>query len=74
LVLDYAGAGSADAEARLSRLAAWVLAADQLGQAYGLKLPGHELPQGLGDTQRREALQALALWQAGGGASKAAHG
>jgi len=74
LVLDYAGAGNADVEARLSRLAAWVLAADQLGQGYGLKLPGHELPQGLGDTQRREALQALALWQPGGKPPQAAHG
>ena len=74
LVLDYASAGSADVEARLSRLAAWVLAADQLGQAYGLRLPGHELQQAGGDSQRREALQSLALWQAGSAFSKAAHG
>ena len=32
--------GLADREARLSRLAAWVLQADRLGLDYGLRLPG----------------------------------
>lgn len=67
LVLDYAVAGAArgadDAEARLSRLAAWVLAAERDGQAFSLKLPGLTLPPAGGETQRREALTALALWQ-----------
>jgi hypothetical protein len=33
----------ADREARLSRLAAWVLQADKLGQDYGLRLPGQQI-------------------------------
>lgn len=68
LVLDYAAAGAEGIEARLSRLAAWVLAAERLGQGYGLKLPGRELPSGSGEAQRRDALEALALWQPGGAA------
>ncbi len=63
LVLDYAATGALDAEARLSRLAAWVLAAEHSGQGFGLRLPGHDLPQASGDVQRRSALEALALWQ-----------
>jgi uncharacterized protein (DUF58 family) len=65
LVLDYAAAGVLDAEARLSRLAAWVLAAEHSGQGFGLRLPGQELPQATGEGQRRSALEALALWQPG---------
>ena len=40
---------------RLSRLAAWVLAADRAGADYGLRLPGLELAPGDGDAQRRAA-------------------
>ena len=55
-------AGLAD-EARLSRLAAWVLAAHRAGASYGLRLPGVELPRGQGEAQRRACLEALALWR-----------
>ena len=51
-----------DAEARLSRLAGWVLAAHRAGLPYGLSLPGVEIAQGDGDAQRRACLEALALW------------
>ncbi len=64
LLLDYAATGAADAEQRLSRLAAWVLAAEHSGQGFGLRLPGQELPQASGEAQRRQALEALALFQA----------
>jgi uncharacterized protein (DUF58 family) len=47
------------AEARLSRLAAWVLAADRAGMACGLQLPGQTLEPGLGDGHRRAALDML---------------
>jgi len=50
----------ADLEARLSRLAAWVLVADREGLNYGLRLPGFELPSAAGDAQRHAALRALA--------------
>ena len=69
LTLDWQsarGATGGAAEQRLSRLAAWVLAADRAGHAYRLQLPGAELPAGLGDAQRRAALDTLALWGARG--------
>jgi uncharacterized protein (DUF58 family) len=58
-----AAVGGADVEARLSRLAAWVLAADRAGLTYGLRLPGQEQAvAGFGDAHRRAALERLALW------------
>ncbi len=54
--------GLADEE-RLSRLAAWVLAAHRGGADFGLRLPGLELPLAQGDAQRRASLEALALWR-----------
>ena len=66
LVLDLAQAGVPDAESRLKRLAAWVLSAERLGLNYALHLPGVDLPSAGGEAQRRSALEALALWQAGG--------
>lgn len=50
-------------EARLSRLAGWVLAADRAGTPYGLRLPGVELAPGRGDRHRAACLQALALFE-----------
>lgn len=64
LTLDWHAARGADAERRLARLAAWVLAADREGHAYALQLPGTGVPLGQGDGQRRAALEALALWRA----------
>jgi uncharacterized protein (DUF58 family) len=53
--------GAANAEQRLSRLAGWVLAAEQAGAAYGLRLPGLERAPGRGEAHRSACLQALAL-------------
>lgn len=61
LWLDFAQAGAADAERRLSRLAAWVLQADKLGLDYGLRLPGQEIPPAGGEAHKRRCLEALAL-------------
>ena len=61
LWLDVLDTGVSGTEARLSRLAAWVQAAEQAGLDYGLRLAGRELPPGSGDTQRRTALEWLAL-------------
>ena len=55
-------AGLADEE-RLSRLAAWVLAAHRAGADFGLRLPGLELAPAQGEAQRRASLEALALWR-----------
>jgi uncharacterized protein (DUF58 family) len=54
-------------EARLSRLAGWVLAAERGNAHYGLRLPGHELAPGRGDLHRSACLEALALFEAPGG-------
>jgi len=60
LWLDFAQAGHLGTEAKLSRLAAWVLQADRLGLDYGLRLPGQEIPAGTGEVQKRRCLEALA--------------
>ncbi|MGV3492223.1 MAG: DUF58 domain-containing protein [Ramlibacter sp.] len=61
LWLDAAQTGLADGEARLSRLAAWVLQADKLGEDYGLRLPGQQVAPGSGEAHKRRCLEALAL-------------
>jgi uncharacterized protein (DUF58 family) len=62
LWLDWVAAAGGDAERRLSRLAAWVQAADRAGLAYGLRLPGSEMVPAHGDAHRRAALDALATF------------
>lgn len=53
-------------EARLSRLAAWLVMAErdaqQDGRAYGLKMPGHEIACGLGAAHLKTCLDLLAGW------------
>ncbi len=62
---DYEDANLAvlDREARLSRLARWVLLATRDGIRYGLKLPGVEVPLGEGKSQREQCLRELALFE-----------
>jgi uncharacterized protein (DUF58 family) len=60
LWLDFARAGHLDVEARLSRLTAWVLAADAQALDYGLRLPGVEIAPDSGAAQRLRCLEALA--------------
>lgn len=60
LWLDWRDTQGRDAEARLSRLAAWILAAERLGQPYGLRLAGRETPPGLGPAHRQACLEQLA--------------
>ncbi len=62
LWLDWQLAQVAGTELRLSRLAAWVLAAESAGVAHGLRLPGVEIAPGSGSAQQRRSLDALALW------------
>jgi uncharacterized protein (DUF58 family) len=49
-------------EARLSRLARWVLLAHASGLRYGVKMPGAELPLGSSDDHQQACLKALALY------------
>jgi uncharacterized protein (DUF58 family) len=51
-------------EARLSRLTAWVLAAERSARPFSLTLPGKHLPARQGRDHRREALTALAEFPA----------
>lgn len=60
LWLDASACGTPDPEARLSRLCAWVLAADDNGLDYGLRLPGLEIAPDGGAAHRRRCLEALA--------------
>jgi uncharacterized protein (DUF58 family) len=62
LWLDWQLAQLPGTEPRLSRLAAWVLAAEAAGVAHGLRLPGVEIAPGSGSAQQRRSLDALALW------------
>ena len=62
LWLDWAACPGLAPEDRLSRLAAWTLAAHRAGADYGLRLPGVEIAPADGDAQRRRSLEALALW------------
>jgi uncharacterized protein (DUF58 family) len=62
LWLDWQAAQGADAEARLSRLAAWLLAAEAQGLLYGLRLAGRQFAPGRGELHQRQLLRELALW------------
>lgn len=67
LWLDWADAPlamprTADTEALLSRLAAWLLECEHRGLDWGLRLPGCTIEPAAGDAHRRAALDALALW------------
>jgi uncharacterized protein (DUF58 family) len=61
LWLDYAACAVSDHEAKLSRLTAWVIAADKLGSDFGLRIPGREIKPSSGEAHKRACLEALAL-------------
>jgi hypothetical protein len=54
-----------DTEARLSRLTAWILAAERSAQPFALAMPGCVLPRAADAEHRRAALTALALFPTG---------
>jgi uncharacterized protein (DUF58 family) len=53
---------SLGSEARLSRLTAWVMAAERAARPFALVVPGTNLPGAQGREHRRNALTALALF------------
>jgi uncharacterized protein (DUF58 family) len=63
LWLGWEHAGGLGIEARLSRLARWVIDAEAQGLSYGLRLPSLEIPPGRGADHRHQCLSALALYQ-----------
>jgi uncharacterized protein (DUF58 family) len=60
-------AGIFGVEQRLARLTRWALMADADGTAYGLRIPGLEIPPAVGTGHRAACLQALALYEPTGG-------
>ncbi|TAH42701.1 MAG: DUF58 domain-containing protein [Betaproteobacteria bacterium] len=79
LTKQYAGLGGGDAlldwaelppalddEARLSRLTAWILAAERAGRRYALRLPGTDIAAAQGEVHQHRCLQALALHRLAG--------
>jgi uncharacterized protein (DUF58 family) len=61
LWLDWHLVPEREPEARLSRLARWVLDAHAAGLAFGLRLPGREIPVRAGEAHVRQCLEALAV-------------
>ncbi len=64
LWVDWDAAAGLGVEERLSRLAAWTLAAERAGADFGLHLPGADVAPAGGEMQRRACLEAMALWRA----------
>ncbi len=60
--LGHFASGTASLEHKLSRLCAWVLAADRLNLRYGLRLGSMEIAPGSGEAHQRACLSALALY------------
>lgn len=65
--LDWQQLEGLDAEQRLAVLCRWVLDAHAGGGAYGLRIPGTEIPPALGPAHRHHCLAALALYPGGEG-------
>jgi uncharacterized protein (DUF58 family) len=63
-MFDLDEAQGPDLESRLSVLARWIVDAHARGLAFGLRLPGEEIPPQPGDAQRRRCLAALARFDA----------
>lgn len=61
LTLDYASLHGLEHEARIRRLASWVVAADAAHASYALTLPQAALGPASGAAHRRDCLRALAL-------------
>ena len=60
--LDLQLAPEAALEAKLSRLARWILDAESANIPYGLRLPGIEIPPAKGNMHRHRCLEQLALY------------
>lgn len=61
LTLDHAALRGMDGEARIRRLAAWVVDAEAARRTYTLRLPAESIGPGLGAEHQRACLRALAL-------------
>ncbi|MES3024127.1 MAG: DUF58 domain-containing protein [Pseudomonadota bacterium] len=67
LVLDFdALPATLDLELRLSRMARWVIEAEQRALPYAMRIGRHDFPAALGEAHRAACLRALALHQNAG--------
>jgi uncharacterized protein (DUF58 family) len=62
VVFDLAEAPGAGLEARLARLARWIVDAEERGDRYGVRLPDGEVPPGAGLGHRNRCLARLATF------------
>jgi len=65
LHFDFSSLHSPDVEARLSQLALWIVLAERARRAYGLHLPGTEIPAGIGQAHFHQCMRALSLYEPG---------
>ncbi len=63
LWIDYEDMDATSLEGRLSQMAGLVLAAEQAGQRYGLRLPDLEIEQDIGLAHREQCLRSLAEYR-----------
>jgi uncharacterized protein (DUF58 family) len=61
--LDFSAINSADAEEKLSQLTLWVIEAERARRPYVLRLPGTEIPPGVGRSHFHQCLRALSLFE-----------
>jgi uncharacterized protein (DUF58 family) len=66
-IFDWDSLSGLDVEARLSQLCRWVLDAHEQGEAFGLRLPGLAIEANIGTAHCQRCLNALALFEQGGG-------
>jgi len=64
--LDFSALRSADVEEKLSQLALWVIEAERARRPYALRLPGTEIPPGVGQAHFHQCLCALSLFEVKG--------
>ena len=63
ILLDVASAGGADLEARIARIARWVVDAEERGDRYGVRADEVEVPAGAGLAHRNRCLALLATYR-----------
>ena len=65
LLFDFTQIGGQHVESKLSRITAWVLAAEKAQLCYQVKLPGYSSDMATGQAHKHSCLKALALFQNG---------
>ncbi|MEI8297476.1 MAG: DUF58 domain-containing protein [Pseudomonadota bacterium] len=69
VMLELAAVPGRDLEARLARLARWIIDAEERGDRYGVRLGALEIPPGAGLPHRNRCLAPLAVWELPGDAA-----